>query len=207
MKAAVNPQPAGARQQRVEVVRVVVSHAVDEEPWSPVDAAADAAHEVLADALGVDVLVELAFEPLGVEPEAVGVGEQALSVQPLLVLIQKVVHRPEPVLRGCRLRSLRGLRGVRMCRRDREVAKDEAKLVSHRFLYLLDDRIRGAAVGAFVVAVLEERHGCVRRSLNMVASLCHGQRERGFPGRSHEGSSSSARRIPSAPGLTPTGDT
>ena len=117
----------------------------------------------------MDVLLELALEPLGVEPEAVGVGEQALSVQPLLVLIQKVVHRPEPVLRGCRFRSLRGLRGVRMCRRDREVAKDEAELVSHRFLYLLDDRIRGAAVGAFVVAVLEERHGCVRRSLDMVA--------------------------------------
>jgi hypothetical protein len=32
------------------------------------------------DALGVDVLLELALEPLGVEPEAVGVGDQVLSV-------------------------------------------------------------------------------------------------------------------------------
>src|SRR4029453_4112243 len=96
---------------------------------------------------------------------------------------------------------------VRMCRRDREVPKDEAKPVSHRLLHLLDDRIRGPAVGALVVAVLHEGHVRVGRSLDVVAIVGYRQRECCLPLRPHEGSSSSARRIPSAPGLTPTGET
>src|SRR6266516_3853288 len=95
--------------------------------------------------------------------------------------------------------------------RDREVAKDEAKPLAHPRLYLLDDGVRGTAVAALVVAVLDERHRRIRRALNMVAALCDRHRQHRRPlGRAHESSfarPSSARRMPSAPGLIPTGET
>src|SRR5438477_875110 len=96
--------------------------------------------------------------------------------------------------------------------RDREIAKDEAKPIAHPRLYLFDDGVRGTAVGALVVAVLDERHGRIRRTLNMVAALCDRHRQQRRPlGRAHGPPSfarpSRARRMPSAPGLIPTGET
>src|SRR5262249_28735010 len=97
--------------------------------------------------------------------------------------------------------------GMRMRRRDREVPKDELQPIAHRLLYVLDDRIRSSAVGAFVVAVLEQCDRRVRRPLNVIAAFGDGHREARLPDRSHFGSSSSAFRIPSAPGFIPTGET
>src|SRR5438128_133714 len=96
--------------------------------------------------------------------------------------------------------------------RDREVAKHEPEPLAHPGLHLFDDRIRGTAVRALVVAVLDERHGRLHRTLDVVP-LCadrHGEC-RLPPGRAHAAPVSPrlsrARRIPSAPGFTPTGGT
>src|SRR4029077_14060127 len=99
---------------------------------------------------------------------------------------------------------------VRMRRRDREVAKDEPQLLTHTRLHLLDDRISGAAIGTLVVPVLDQSHRRIRPTLNMVTPLADRQREHRVPLRpAHEAPpfprSSSARRIPSAPGLIPYG--
>src|SRR5439155_19514333 len=96
--------------------------------------------------------------------------------------------------------------------RDREVANDEPEPVAHPRLHLLDDRIRGTAVGTFVVAVLDERHRRVSRPLDMVPAFVDRHRECGLPlGRAHESPSfprsSSAWRMALAPGFNPTGET
>src|SRR5439155_5783374 len=96
---------------------------------------------------------------------------------------------------------------------DREVAEDEPQLLLHPFLDLLDDRVGLPAVRALVVAVLDERHRRVARSLDVIPFLRHGQDQAGFPSRgSHRATpfaarSSSARRMPSAPGFTSVGET
>src|SRR6185437_17080966 len=96
--------------------------------------------------------------------------------------------------------------------RDREDPEHEAELISQPRLHLLDDRIRSAAERALVVAVLEQRCRCIDGSLDVVAVLADRERQFGLPLRAaHEPlpapRPSSACRIPSAPGLTPTGET
>jgi hypothetical protein len=51
---------------------------------------------------------------------------------------------------------------------ERKVAKDEAQIVSKPLLEVLHHRIGGTAVGALVVAVLDERDRCIRRALRMI---------------------------------------
>src|SRR5436309_12086927 len=92
---------------------------------------------------------------------------------------------------------------------DRKVPKDESETVPHAGLQLLDDRIGGTAIRTLVVAVLDQRHCRVCRSLDVVAVIVDRDGEDGVPlGRAHQPPStrlSRARRIPSAPGLIPTG--
>ena len=61
--------------------------------------------------------------------------------------------------------------GVWVSSRDRKVAKHKAQFLSHPSLHLFDDRVGGAAVRALVVAVLDERHRCICRTLDVVALL------------------------------------
>src|SRR5262252_2048837 len=99
--------------------------------------------------------------------------------------------------------------GVRVALFQRKVAKDKTQLRSEPALHFLDNRIRASAMRALVVAIFDERHGRAGRALNVVTRANrHGQacdivtthdRPPGL-------SASRARRIPSAPGLTPTGE-
>src|SRR4051794_21212472 len=89
---------------------------------------------------------------------------------------------------------------------EREVAEDKAQPVAHRRLQGLDNRVRGPAIGALIVTVLDQRHGRVGAPLRVIV-LVH------WDGETHGRATlpalrpSRADRIPSAPGLTPTGET
>ena len=52
--------------------------------------------------------------------------------------------------------------------REREVAEDKAQPVSHFLLDRLHDRMRRAAIGAFVIAVLDQRHRRIGRAVLMI---------------------------------------
>src|SRR5436190_7196695 len=200
-------------EQRLEVVGVVVAHPVDEEGGRPVHAAADAAQEILVDPVRVNVLRELLLEEVEIEVERTSVGTKVVDLQMLLVLVEVIVHLPEPVLGGRGLSRLRRLLRMRMCGTDREVPEHEPELLSHPFLDLLDDRVGLPTVGALIVAVLHEAHRCIRRPLDVVPLLRHRQDQTGLPSRgSHRATpfaarSSSAIKMPSAPGFTSVGET
>jgi hypothetical protein len=151
---------------------------------------------------------QILVEQVEVQPEFLGIPTQVVVAQAFLVLVEKIVHLPELALRCRSLGGLGRLFGVRMRGRNREVAKDEPEPLTHAGLHFLDDRIGGAAVGTLVVSVLDQSHPCIRRALDVVTPLAHRQREDCVPlSPAHEvppfPSSSSARRIPSAPGLMP----
>jgi hypothetical protein len=101
-------------EQGLDVIRVVVPHAVDVEGRRTVHAAPHAAQEVLVDPTGVDMLGQLLVEAIDVEPELLGVHMEVLVAQVPLVLVQEVVHLPEPALGVRRLGGLRRLFGVGM---------------------------------------------------------------------------------------------
>src|SRR6476660_5159676 len=162
-------------QQRLEVVGVVVAHPVDEEGGRPVHTAADAAEEILVDPVRMNMLRELLLEQVEIELERTSVGTEVVDLQMLLVLVELVVHLPEPVLGSGGLGRLRRVLGMRMRGSDREVAEREPELLSHPFLDLLDDRVGLPAVGTLIVAVLHEGHRRIRRTLDVIPLLRHRQ--------------------------------
>ena len=77
---------------------------------------------------------------------------------------------------------------------------------------LFDDRMRRAAERALVVAVLDERHRRRRRPQDVVALADRDGQSWALEVDAHAGTGaagidSSAARMPSAPGLTPIGET
>ena len=130
----------------------------------------------------------------------------------LLVLVQAIMHLPEPTLRRCRLGCFGGLRSMRVGVAQREVPEDRSELVAEDALDLLHDRVGGAAVRALVVAVLDQRQ---RRRLGTAAGMvarADRNREAGAVQLlAHAGLgseiASSALKIPSAPGLISLGET
>src|SRR5216683_8008908 len=96
---------------------------------------------------------------------------------------------------------------------DRKVAEDEAQAVPHLRLDFLDDGVRSSAIGSFVVAVFHQRDRCGIRALDVVSVRRDGHGQLSLrPNGIHDATagparSSSARRIPSAPGFTPLGET
>jgi hypothetical protein len=63
--------------------------------------------------------------------ESFSVGQEGRGFEPLLVLEQHVVHRPELALGAHRFRRLGCQLGMRMHGGEREVAIYEAQLVAH----------------------------------------------------------------------------
>src|SRR5882724_1566975 len=122
------------------------------------------------------------------------------------------MHLPELAVRSRRLSRLCGKLGMRMHRRERKIAKNKAQPIPKPFLEFFDDGIGLTAIRTFVIAVFHERDqgGCW--TLNVIA-FPHRERQPGHPLCSHAvtsglvESASRAARIPSAPGLTPTGET
>src|ERR1700678_3430477 len=97
----------------------------------------------------------------------------------------------------------------------RKIAEDETQLLAEMFLDFLHDGIGASAIGALVVAILDERDGCGCVTLNVIGwadgnfQRAHDvllfaptQRRRGV----YFGKASRAVRMPSAPGFTATGE-
>ena len=160
----------------------------------------------------MDVLGEPFAEQVEVEVEQPSVGVEVVVRKALLVLVQVVVHLPEPALRGRAFGRLRRLLGMGMRGRDGEVPEDESQPLPDALLDVLDDRVRLPTVGTLVVAVFDEGDPSITRPLDVIPVLRHRQGQLGLPLRGpHEATpfiarSSSACRMPSAPGFTPTGD-
>src|SRR3989441_5096172 len=193
----------------------VVSGAPDEERRRPVDAASDATHEVLSNPARMDMLSDLLLEPLHIQLEFLLVfREESVVAERCLILVEKIVHLPEPPLGGGRLGGFRGPFRIRVGGRDGEVSEDEPQLCSKFLPDLLHDRIGRAAVGTLVVPVLDEHQSGIGRPFNVVP-LSDGQGQsrrlvtRGRSARSPQPGDlrcSKAERIPSAPGFTPSGE-
>jgi hypothetical protein len=160
----------------------------------------------------VDVLGELAAEPGEVQAESLGVRQEIGGGELLLVLEQHLVHRPALALGARRLGGLGGRLGMRMHGGQGEVAEHEPEPVSRAGLDRVENSVRGAAVGALVFAILQQRDRGVHRAPDVIPGRRDRQGQHGFPfGHVHGfvlllAISSSARRMPSAPGLTRTGD-
>jgi hypothetical protein len=133
----------------------------------------------------------------------------------LLMLVDGMMHPPVRRLTrvcGDALGCLRGVQRVRMKLGQRKVAEDESQPFAELLLEGQYDRVRLIAVRALEVAVLHQGDRRVRTPRRMIAGL-HGRLQHPLSMRAHETSAvrsacmaSSASRMPSAPGLTPTGE-
>src|SRR5947209_18990114 len=117
----------------------------------------------------MDVLSHLLLEPLHIELEFFLVsGEESVVAERCLILVEKIVHLPEPPLGGGRLGGFRGPFRLRVGGRDGEVSEDEPQLRSEFLLDLLHDGISRPTVGALVVPVLDEHHSSIGRPSTVV---------------------------------------
>ncbi len=165
--------------QGIEGIAAVVTEAIEKEGRGGVDAAAHAAGDIFLNAGGIIVGGELKGDMVGVQCEIAGVGYQMFLLELLGMLKQEVVHLPEFAL-GCG--SFGGLGGeprLGMELGEREVAKGESKDVAVAGLDLFNDSEGGAAMGALVIAVLDELDFGSGRPLHMVSQRI----ERGLEGR------------------------
>jgi hypothetical protein len=75
--------------------------------------------------------------------------------QLLVVCIQRVVHVPEPALGAG---GLGGHFRVRMCRRERKVAEHRWDDSAGLCLDCIDDRMRGRAIGTFILSIFHQHN-------------------------------------------------
>jgi len=160
----------------------------------------------------VGVLLELEREPVDVETERRRVAQEVLGIERALVREEKVVHLPEASLGAGGLGGLGSLERMQVDLAERKIAKREPQIVAEDLSNLHDGRMRGSAVGALEVTVLDERDGCCLGAENVIALADRDCEPRGMGGCAQADTpagviASSAARIPSAPGLTPIGDT
>ena len=165
--------------ERFGVVWSVVAPVVDEQAGCARHAARVGAVHVLGDAGRVLPLAQVVPEAVLVEADLPRVRAQLREQQRVLVPDQQVVHLPEPSLRrgglgglGCELR-------VRVDVGERQVPPDVAHVVLAVPEQICDRDLRVAAVGALVVAVLEQRHRRVMTAADVVPLGIDGDREVG----------------------------
>src|SRR2546422_712048 len=155
--------------ERLGVARLLVGTAVDEEPRGAGHAALDAAHDVLLHPRRVDMGVELAPHPLGVDPQLARIPHQVLVRERRLPLVQQIMHLPELPLRGGRFRDFRRVLGVRVLLAQGKVPEHEPHLGADPAQHLLQLRVGAAAKRALEIAVFHEGYGGIRRSQGVVA--------------------------------------
>src|SRR5438552_6716463 len=135
------------RDQRTKSGITIVSRATNEERRRPVDTALDATHEVFSNSPQMDMLSNLLLEPVHVQLEFLRiVGEESMLGQGCLILVEKIMHLPEPPLDGGRLGGFRGPFRLRVGGRNGEVSEDEPQLRSKFLLNVLHDRVRPPTV-------------------------------------------------------------
>lgn len=157
--------------------------AVDEERRRPTDSAPLSASKIFADAPRMPMSPHVVFEPGSVETDSDGVLDQVPIVEGTLMLEQHVVHLPEPALARRALGGLCRMLRVRMAFRQREVPEHESQAGTEPALDFFDDRVRLAAGGALVVAVLDQRDSSARGSFHVIA---WSDRRRQLGARGHE---------------------
>src|SRR5207237_7259781 len=128
------------------------------------------------------------------------------KIDPLIVIKKTVEQHPEYTMLRCNLGHLGGVLRVLVDPRQRKMPVHEAQILAHAALDFLHDRIGPAAVGAFEIAILDQRDGGIWRTLDVIARADrqHESAHRDAP--AGWDSSSSAARTPSAPGFLPTSD-
>src|SRR2546422_2939549 len=203
------------RDQRTKSGIPIVSRATNEERRRPVDTALDATHEVFSNPPQMDMLSNLLLEPLHIQFEfSRVVGEESMVAEGRLILVEKIMQLPELPLDGGGLGGFRGPFRLRGGGGDGEVSENEPELRPQFLLALLHDRVGRPAVGTLVVPVLDEHHSSIGRPFTVVpVSDRQGQfgrlvilRRDDHSLRSGDWRFSSAERIPSAPGFTPSGE-
>ncbi len=143
--------------------------AVDEETGRSVDAAVNAAHPVFLDSFDDLARLDGGAEFDEVKPELLRPDGQNSRLKISLVFINQVVHLPEFSLQRGGFRRLGGHERIGMRLRQGKVSEDEAQFFAERLLDLFDDRIGGAAVGALVITVFDQRQRSAGKPLGMVA--------------------------------------
>ncbi len=111
----------------------------------------------------------LANEPLHIKTESRGVLGEALVIECILVLKQKVVHFPKTVLRTGRFGGFGRVFRVRVHVSERKIAISEAQAITQAFLNGFDNGMCLTAIRAFVVAILNEHDRRINWPLDMVA--------------------------------------
>jgi hypothetical protein len=156
-------------EQIVVGVGAFVFDAVNEEGRRTVHAAADAALDISADALAVDVVLEVSPESHRIQSRVARMIEQRREFERLLMFKQPIVHLPEmrSILRRGGFGGLGGLASVRMFR-TREVAEDEPQPLAETAAKDLHGRVGTRAERTFEVAILDQRDHRIGRSECMV---------------------------------------
>ena len=113
------------RLQLILTEAALQSPAVQKERWCPQHSAVQPAEGVLPDVFGERRVVQVPFVGSHVEAERPGVVCELLVREEVLMIEQLFVHRPETVLRPCRLGRKGRPPGVRMLADQGEVPEDE----------------------------------------------------------------------------------
>src|SRR6266566_1379494 len=150
--------------QGPQAERDVLDPAVDEERRGAANATVDAALQVLAHALQVDVIVHLRGEARHVEAEPLRVAVKVLRFQVRLIGEQQVVHRPELPLAASALRGLGRGQRVRMRLFEGEIAKGEPHPAVKPLEQQFERRLRLLAVRALEIPILDHGHRGVSRA-------------------------------------------
>src|SRR5712692_6102956 len=180
--------------------------AVDEKRRRPVHAAPHAGEEVAAHPRRIRSCFESGDEARHVQAADLRVASEIRIVQRVLILEQRVVHLPELPLRAGGFGGFRRVLGVRMNLGEREIAVDKTKAAAHDTQHFGDDGMCRAAMRTLIVAILDQRD---RRVVGAQAVIVfkNGRSETAHALTLSRSIFSNASRIPSAPGLTPMGET
>ena len=113
---------------------------------------------------------EILFEPVHLQPELRGVGEEVCMAQCMASREQQIVHFPELPVSTCRFGGLSRHLGVRVHIGEREMPEHVTEMGAVRVEEPTNDRFGLTAVGALEVGVFDEGHDCIVRSPDVVAS-------------------------------------
>src|SRR5579859_7343624 len=128
--------------------------AVDEQRRSATHLARfDPAPEVSLDPLEDQFAASIVFEPRHVEPKLARVAAQVSVLERLLAVKEQLVHPPEPILKGGRLRRLRCGKRMRVDLGQREVPKREPDIPARVGLDALDRPKSLTRIRTLVIAV------------------------------------------------------
>ncbi len=154
--------------QRFQLV-ADLSLVVDEECRRSVYSAAQCARHVFLHARAESMSVQIVAKSINIEPQSDCVFQQIRRLQRMLILEQNPVHLQEFPLRGGGFRGLGGQPGVLVQSHQGEIPKSIAQFSVESHEQSSDHCFPSGAMGAFVVAVLDEGHRRIGWSDRVIA--------------------------------------